>query len=195
MKLIIPKPHLLFEHWKYNKEYGVYVSDLGNFRDKNKRPIPPKIYARNGYVAVRTECGDKLAHRIVMYTWRPIADREAFTVDHLDHNKRNNAVSNLQWVTQEENIMRSQDDLVSEVSAPEASNEVSPLWKSIIVKVIGIELPINETTGTIEEMAKNLRKYTTRFDNASHEQMCTGILKVIDQANGRYGGLRFVSVK
>lgn len=32
------------------------------------------------------------------------------TVDHLDHNKRNNSVSNLEWVTKEENLHRAQID-------------------------------------------------------------------------------------
>ena len=34
------------------------------------------------------------------------------TVDHLDHNKRNNCISNLEWVTREENQERAQADIV-----------------------------------------------------------------------------------
>lgn len=35
-----------------------------------------------------------------------------FTVDHIDHNKRNNRVDNLEWVSQAENLIRAQDDIV-----------------------------------------------------------------------------------
>lgn len=112
MKLMLPKMHFELEKWKFNKEYGIWVSNLGNFKDKYKNPIPKKIYEANGYYSVKTACGNKLAHRIVMYTWCPIADREAFTVDHIDHNKRNCRVSNLEWVTREENIIRAKNDIV-----------------------------------------------------------------------------------
>lgn len=110
--MIFPTLHIEFEKWKFNKEYGVWVSNFGNFKDIHKRPIPKKIYSQNGYVSVKTKHGNRMAHRLVMYTWCPIEDREAFTVDHLDHNKRNNRVDNLEWVSQAENIMRANDDIV-----------------------------------------------------------------------------------
>ena len=111
--MIFPTLHIEFEKWKFNKEYGVWVSNFGNFKDIHKRPIPKKIYSQNGYVAVKTKHGNRMAHRLVMYTWCPIEDREAFTVDHLDHNKRNNRVDNLEWVSQTENVMRAKDDIVA----------------------------------------------------------------------------------
>ena len=111
--MIFPTLHIEFEKWKFNKEYGVWVSNFGNFKDIHKRPIPKKIYSQNGYVSVKTKHGNRMAHRLVMYTWCLIEDREAFTVDHLDHNKRNNRVDNLEWVSQTENIMRANDDIVA----------------------------------------------------------------------------------
>lgn len=111
--MIFPTLHIEFEKWKFNKEYGVWVSNFGNFKDIHKRPIPKKVYQQNGYVAVKTKHGNRMAHRLVMYTWCPIEDREAFTVDHIDHNKRNNRVDNLEWVSQAENIMRAKDDIVA----------------------------------------------------------------------------------
>lgn len=111
--MIFPTLHIEFEKWKFNKEYGVWVSNFGNFKDIHKRPIPKKVYSQNGYVSVKTKHGNRMAHRLVMYTWCPIEDREAFTVDHLDHNKRNNRVDNLEWVSQTENVMRAKDDIVA----------------------------------------------------------------------------------
>ena len=111
--MIFPTLDIEFEKWKFNKEYGVWVSNFGNFKDIHKRPIPKKIYSQNGYVSIKTKHGNRMAHRLVMYTWCPIEDREAFTVDHLDHNKRNNRVDNLEWVSQTENVMRAKDDIVA----------------------------------------------------------------------------------
>lgn len=106
---ILPQFFIKVERWKWNKEYRVYVSNLGNFRDEHKQRLPIKI-KQNGYCLVKTECGYKLAHRIVMLTWKPIPNAEELTVDHLNHNKRDNSLENLEWVTKEENCGRAKRD-------------------------------------------------------------------------------------
>lgn len=100
------------EKWKFNKDYGVYVSTLGNFKDRYKRLLPIKVNQK-GYCAVKTEQGYTLAHRLVMFTWKPIPDAENLTVDHLNHNKRDNSVDNLEWVTRKENLRRARIDHVT----------------------------------------------------------------------------------
>ena len=112
MKLILPKPVIKIERWKYSRLFGIYVSNLGNFRNKEKQPIKPTV-GQNGYLSIKLKNGYELAHRIVAATWLPQEDMFHLTVDHLDHNKRNNAVSNLEWVTKEENTQRAKDDLES----------------------------------------------------------------------------------
>lgn len=111
-KLMLPRLMMKWEKWKWNDEYGIYVSNTGRFRDKDKHDIPIKIIDTTGYVFVRTKHGARPAHRLVMLTWKPIPDRENFTVDHLDHNKRNNAVENLEWVTAFENVERAKADMI-----------------------------------------------------------------------------------
>lgn len=51
-----------------------------------------------------------LLHRVVMLTWKPAPEAEKLTVGHLDHNKRNNALSNLEWVSKAENMRRARVD-------------------------------------------------------------------------------------
>lgn len=110
-KIILPKFLFKVEKWKWNKEYRVYVSNQGHFKNEYKQNLPIKINAK-GYVYVKTRCGYKSAHRLVMLTWAPIPNAESITVDHLDHNKRNNAISNLEWVSKETNLERAQNDLI-----------------------------------------------------------------------------------
>ena len=48
-----------------------------------------------------------------MLTWKPTPEAEQLTVDHLDHNKRNNALYNLEWVSRGENLKRARRDFCS----------------------------------------------------------------------------------
>lgn len=107
--MIFPTISLRIERWKFNKDYGIYVSTLGNFKDRYKRRLPFKL--KDGYCYVKTETANwKSAHRLVMLTWRPIPNAEELTVDHLNHNKRDNSLNNLEWVTKEENLRRAKED-------------------------------------------------------------------------------------
>lgn len=110
-KFVMPKFIFKVEKWKWNSEYRIYVSNMGHFMNEYKKPIPVKIN-ESGYVMIKTPYGLKLAHRLVMFTWCPTANMEALTVDHLDHNKRNNAVDNLEWVTRAENNRRAEKDFI-----------------------------------------------------------------------------------
>lgn len=101
-------PCIKIERWKYNKEYEIYVSNMGHFRDKSKTIITPFVI-KGGYLAVFCKRVVQ-AHRLVMLTWRPITGAEHFTVDHLDHNKRNNCLDNLEWISEEENRRRGNRD-------------------------------------------------------------------------------------
>ena len=127
MRFILPSLNLRMERWKWNEEHRVYVSTLGHFKNGHKQNLPIKI-DHNGYVRVKTNVSTTyLAHRLVMLTWRPIAGSEILTVDHLNHNKRDNSLLNLEWVSEEENHRRAKADQV-----PASSIEQLPLtWPQI----------------------------------------------------------------
>lgn len=112
IKFILPKFQFRVEKWKWNKEFRIYVSNLGNFKDEHKNNVPVKIN-NGGYVMVKTPYGYKSAHRLVMLTFKPIPNAEDLTIDHLNHNKRENSVFNLEWVTQEENLLRAKKDFIN----------------------------------------------------------------------------------
>lgn len=54
-----------------------------------------------------------------MLTWKPIPNAEELTVDHLNHNKRDNSLDNLEWVTKAENIRRSKQDFIPAIKGAE----------------------------------------------------------------------------
>lgn len=123
--MIFPQLILKIERWKFNKDYGVYVSTLGHFKDRRKRNLSVKVNQR-GYCMVVTETGAILAHRLVMFTWKPIPNAENLTVDHKNHNKRDNALENLEWVSYEENQRRAKEDFIKLTDSEPKRPAVSP---------------------------------------------------------------------
>ena len=137
------------ERWKFNKTYQIYVSNQGRFRNQSKADLPVKI-GNGGYCYVKVDCASChyiLAHRLVMLTWRLTPDAENLTVDHKDHNKRNNALSNLEWVTKEENEARAKDDLI-EVISKEAFNK---LVEAEVNKRLGLTTPDSDIMVYLEQ--------------------------------------------
>ena len=117
-RFIFPSISFKIEKWKWNEEYRVYVSSLGHFKDEHKKNMPVKINSKTGYCMVVTPYGYKTAHRLVMLTFRPIPNAEDLTIDHLNHNKRCNELSNLEWVTINENRERAKEDLYIDNETP-----------------------------------------------------------------------------
>jgi len=101
-------PTILIERWKWNEEFGIWVSSFGHFRNKDKQPL--KLLKNSGYLSVKTLQGLKLAHRLVLLTFRPIPNADEMTVDHIDRNRANNMETNLEWVTVADNIQRAAID-------------------------------------------------------------------------------------
>ena len=106
------------EIWKDVKDYeGLYqVSNLGRVRsldrlDNANRRLPGKILKGHkntaGYPRVKLyknkTVSDKLIHRLVAQAFIPNPDNKS-QVNHIDENKTNNIVSNIEWMTTKENI-------------------------------------------------------------------------------------------
>lgn len=112
MNLLLPKLHIQLERWKWSKKYQVYVSNLGNFKNANKESLHINV-DNGGYCRIKTIEGQRLAHRVVMETWKPNKKSDVLTVDHLNHNKRDNSLYNLEWCSKEENVTRAKQDLIN----------------------------------------------------------------------------------
>lgn len=114
MNFILPSITINIERWKWNKKYRVFVSNRGRVKNIDGKLLKIKTTS-TGYLAVRVAAKKAMfVHRLVMETWHPISNPEEMTVDHLDHNKRNNDIRNLEWVAEKENHKRAADDLLVE---------------------------------------------------------------------------------
>ena len=162
--------HFSIERWKWNADFGIYVSNKGRFRTRDKKDLPIKINQK-GYCLVYCQGNVnkyRFAHRVVMLTWRPMKDAENLTIDHLDHNKRNNAVDNLEWVTQEENWRRAYGDHINECN--EVSDISIPLPKTRFDKYLIIRGGISLTVEQFVDMVWDSHKYLHQTTNKSKFQ-------------------------
>lgn len=157
------------ERWKFNSDYGVYVSTEGRFKDRYKRFIPIKI-AKNGYVKILTEKGLRYAHRLVLLTFQPTQDSENLTVDHINSNKRDNSLKNLEWVSKEENLKRAQFHYLKDKNQ-----------KTIDVVIInGIIFPIEEAKNFLKNCnpapcEKELNKIFNKLTNNKYKVQWRGL--------------------
>lgn len=101
------------EVWKDIKGYeGKYqVSDRGNVKSLNYRRSGVENLltpwdAGRGYLQVIFTRKKYAIHRLVAETFIPNPDNKS-DVNHIDGNKKNNNVENLEWCTRQENIIHS----------------------------------------------------------------------------------------
>lgn len=106
------------EEWKAVKGYeGFYeVSSLGRVRSLPRRSTSGRVLKqyvnrRNGYCYVNlskhSKAGNARVHCLVMAAFDPVDKKPGFdpehTINHIDGDKTNNRLENLEWCTQSEN--------------------------------------------------------------------------------------------
>jgi hypothetical protein len=144
---IVEQNNLENEEWREviideKKIEGYFVSSLGRF--KNKKGIIMKDYKphHSGYIYLRVNVQKYALHRLIAQTFIPNFENKPF-VNHIDGDKINNSVSNLEWCSCSENNLH---------------NHKVGLNKGHKRKIIQYDLEMNEINkfDTIKEASKEL---------------------------------------
>lgn len=168
------------EMWKTIPGYENYeASNLGRIRHKETKKIKHLRNTFKGYLQVSLyKNGDKTerVHRLIALTFIPNIENKP-QINHIDCNKQNNRVDNLEWVSNEENFEHAKNNGLLNCKRPrkpkkkekyiphkikqfDLENNFIREWKSIseIIK----ELEINNTS-RIYACCNNKRKQAYNF--------------------------------
>ena len=150
---------LVWERWKKVPELeNVKVSNLGNVKI-NGKAVRPKV-SDKGYFVV--ECEDRyyFVHRLVAKAFLKHNLEKYDTIDHIDQNKRNNALSNLEIVPQEENQRRAIENRlnlpIAEVDFPDWNIRLADGIHEYRSLKRAVNSLVNETNLTREEAIQDI---------------------------------------
>lgn len=141
------------EQWEFVHDFENYlISTLGNVKTVNGKP-KKIVYDNKGYGRVelwKNNKGRKFrVHRLVAETFipNPLGKEQ---VNHIDGNKKNNCVSNLEWVTPKENIRHAIENNLSSIKY--GSKNLSSKLKEEDVKYIRENAGINKSVRELSEI-------------------------------------------
>lgn len=100
------------EYCKYPLMYDYYVTVDGHVWSEKSQKYMAETLDRDGYVKVALrssdlppkKCHRYSVHRLMMENFFPFDGMADYQVNHIDGNKLNNSLENLEWVTCKENI-------------------------------------------------------------------------------------------
>ena len=94
------------ERWKDLKEYPNHqASTNGQIRNKKTGHILKPSVDKDGYLKVSIGSKDNVSvHRLICKMFNGIPNDKKSQVNHIDCNRQNNNISNLEWCTPKENI-------------------------------------------------------------------------------------------
>lgn len=128
----------ILEYRGYDFDQKYIIHDMGYiFSTIREEFLKPFSDGRRGYDKVKVYDVNRIpytvsVHRLVMENFNPIADMEKFEVDHLNNNKQDNRIENLQWVTKQENLRRQNERIIERTSIDEEGNVVIAGKRNIV---------------------------------------------------------------
>ena len=96
-------------HCKYELKFNYFANEDGTiYSEKTNKILSPQL-DKNGYEKVQMISIDGArhrysVHRLILENFNPVENMENLQVNHIDGNKRNNSLSNLEWCTCKENV-------------------------------------------------------------------------------------------
>ena len=158
------------ELWKVipNTDNTYFISSYGRVYSIKRNKFLKLTLHKRGYLQVGIYIGGKLkmplVHRLVAQAFIHQPSKEQNTVNHIDGNKTNNHTSNLEWVTQQENVDHAfKRGLHNKPRKPVLCIELNTIFKSAYEA--GNHLGINQSNicKVCNGKARSIGGYTWRY--------------------------------
>jgi hypothetical protein len=129
------------------------ISSCGVVTNTKTGKIKSLILGKNGYYAIHLyhngACRREYLHRLLCKHFKPNPDNKR-TVNHIDGNKLNNNLSNLEWSTDSENIKHAHDTGLNKGSSKVTEDHLKQIYKRFFngesLTAISKDFPYNNVT-------------------------------------------------
>ena len=176
------------EFWvSFNNEYD--VSSYGRVRHnfKNHYRIISGSIHKDGYRFVTIKGKQYPLHRIVAELFHSDTKKDGLVVNHIDGNKQNNKYTNLEWVTQSDNIKHSYENNLQPKScgtykgkfSAEQRQEIKDLWDNGDLSKREIAKRYNVSHTCINDIINDKYKYAENTN--VYEEIARPLVDLLNQ--------------
>lgn len=142
-------------HCRYDLKYDYYANDNGSIYSKFSNKTLNWSLDKDGYAKVRLMSTDGKrhrysVHRLILENFNPIDGMDKLQVNHIDGNKLNNNLNNLEWVTPSDNNRHKY--MIGLASQKGAHNNASRLTEKDVLEIIQLLLSHAHTYKEIADM-------------------------------------------
>lgn len=190
MMKVIPHNYITRYGYKY------FATEDGHIYSEHLGRCISEFTDKDGYKKVRLSNGDGSrkvfsVHRLILETFQPNENSNNLQVNHIDGNKTNNCVSNLEWVTCQQNVQHGyQHGLYHNI---EDNNNGDHKLTSILVKEIINLLLMHQMT--IQQIADKYGVSKYAIECIKYKKTWKSLTKNIDFYKGSTTSLKDVSNK
>lgn len=107
------------DYYTINSDGKIYSDNSGLMKTRNKGDTDYQII---NFQTIDNKKKTYRVHRLVLMAFNPVMNFDELEVNHIDGNKKNNSLSNLEWCTSSENKIHAFNNGLSEARKGENSN-------------------------------------------------------------------------
>lgn len=156
------------EYWKQFHDTNYYISNLGRVRNIKNNNLLNGTISEDGYKRCTLRINGKsksyLIHRLVYFTFNPeIQENDKFVINHINGDKTDNKIENLEYITKSENVLHGKYALDSKKGKKKCfridENNITKKYESLT----NAAKDINGTVSGISHAIKNKNKYMNYY--------------------------------
>lgn len=161
--------------------YHYFATEDGHIYSEHLKRNISEFFDKDGYKKVRLSNGDGTrkvfsVHRLILETFSPRDDSANLQVNHIDGDKTNNAITNLEWVTAKENVQHAfkiglRKNIEDNNCAPHTLT--SEQVKEIIILLLQKEY-------TIQQIADKFKVHKSAIEHIKYKKTWKTLTKDID---------------